>query len=38
VDPETRERFREARAYATLSAEFPHHRCHTLSEVTLCAA
>lgn len=35
VDSETRERFREARAYATLLAEFPHHRCHTLSEVTL---
>jgi phosphoglycolate phosphatase-like HAD superfamily hydrolase len=34
-DPEIRDRFREARHYATLSAEFPHHRCQSLDEVPL---
>jgi phosphoglycolate phosphatase-like HAD superfamily hydrolase len=33
--PDTRERFREARRYARLSAEFPHHRCASLGEVAL---
>ncbi|MFQ5989080.1 MAG: HAD family hydrolase [Candidatus Methylomirabilales bacterium] len=33
-DAGTRERFREARGYATLAAAYDHHRCHTLSEVT----
>jgi phosphoglycolate phosphatase-like HAD superfamily hydrolase len=33
--PDTRERFREARNYARLSAELPHHRCTSLGEVTL---
>lgn len=32
-DPEIRERFREAQRYATLPAEFDHHRCQTLDEV-----
>jgi phosphoglycolate phosphatase-like HAD superfamily hydrolase len=34
-DVESRERFREARGYATISAAFTHHRCQTLSGVTL---
>lgn len=34
-DAESRERFREARDYATISAAFDHHRCQTLSGVTL---
>lgn len=34
-DPEIRERFREARHYASLPAQFPHHRCQTLDEVPL---
>lgn len=33
-DPEVRERFREARGYATLPARFGHHRCRTLDEVS----
>lgn len=33
-DPELRERFREARGYATLPAEFLHLRCATLNEVS----
>lgn len=32
-DPEIRDRFREARRYATFPAEFEHHRCQTLNEV-----
>ncbi len=35
VDAKVRERFREARGYATLSAEYGHQRCHSLSEVIL---
>lgn len=35
VDPESRERFREARDYATIPADFDHHRCQGLSGVTL---
>lgn len=34
-DPEILERFREARHYASLPAQFPHHRCQTLDEVPL---
>ena len=34
-DTDTRERFREARNYALLSPEFPHHRCVSLPEVAL---
>ncbi len=34
-DPEVRERFREARGYATLAAQFRHYRCRTLDEVSL---
>ena len=34
-DPEIRERFREARNYASLPTRFPHHRCQTLDEVPL---
>ncbi|MCH7896046.1 MAG: HAD family hydrolase [Candidatus Methylomirabilales bacterium] len=34
-DPEIQKRFREARNYATLPAEFPHHRCQSLEEVSL---
>ncbi len=33
-DPAVRERFREARGYATLTPEFSHRRCTTLDEVT----
>ena len=33
-DPEIQKRFREARNYATLPAEFPHHRCQSLEEVS----
>jgi len=34
-DAALRERFREARNYATLPAEFPHRRVSTLDEVPL---
>jgi phosphoglycolate phosphatase-like HAD superfamily hydrolase len=34
-DTDTRERFREARSYALLSPEFPHHQCQSLYEVFL---
>ena len=34
-DPAIQERFREARGYVSLSAQFPHHRCRTLDEVSL---
>ncbi len=34
-DPEIQERFREARGYATLAAQFNHYRCQTLDEVPL---
>jgi phosphoglycolate phosphatase-like HAD superfamily hydrolase len=33
ADPALRQRFREARYYATLPAEFPHRRCRSLDEV-----
>jgi FMN phosphatase YigB (HAD superfamily) len=35
LDPEVRERFREARNFATLPAEFSHRRVSTLDEVPL---
>jgi phosphoglycolate phosphatase-like HAD superfamily hydrolase len=35
TDAELRERFREARGYATLPTQFPHRRCCTLDEVAL---
>ncbi|MFQ5848466.1 MAG: HAD family hydrolase [Candidatus Methylomirabilales bacterium] len=34
-DPEIRERFREARGYATLTAALHHRRCRSLDEVPL---
>ncbi|MFQ5915825.1 MAG: HAD family hydrolase [Nitrospinota bacterium] len=34
ADPEIQKRFREARIYATLPAEYPHNRCQSLEEVS----